>query len=163
MGATCSAATGSCEYYTSGCEPKEYIATCPAGAWEIQTNYLPTGCNPPPPPIDVCPELEPTAGTFCYVEDTKICSFSDTCCTRSYQCKNNGWMDVSPSCNPPMPLCPVVAPAVGEACGVDPCAGAPYCTYGDCALDSGAPYTVMTCENGAWTAVTTGCTGDAGG
>jgi len=150
-------------YYSDGfCDPAEYVASCPNGSWEVQTNLLPSGCNPPPPPSELCPEAPPSVGEWCDVVDSVVCSFPDACCSVDYSCVDNTWIDVSPVCDPGTAICPETQPVAGAACDSNPCTSPTYCNYGDCTPDSGMSYAVMSCENGAWISSSTGCTGDAG-
>lgn len=126
--------------------PITYAVSCVAGAWSVEL-VSPSSCNPPPPPLESCPDAEPAAGGWCNVVEGKSCSYPGLCCFATYTCSANIWLDVSPSCNPPQPVCPSAPPAPGAAC--DPCAPsfAP-CSYDSCG--DGGVLTSASCENGAW-------------
>lgn len=138
-----------CEYdtYVNECGFKEgQEATCgDDGTWSVF--WSGTSCDPPPPPIDECPTTEPTVGQWCNVVSTKYCDYPTTCCSATYQCVNEIWVDMSPTCNPPQLLCPETPPNQGDPC--DACAfQVDNCNYDQC-LSTGVILSAK-CTNGSW-------------
>ncbi len=153
-GDPCASVGAQCPYpgYVNECNQQiDYLASCgPDLKWTIGTTGVGASCNPPPPPVDVCPQLEPVVGQWCNVVESKYCSYPGMCCGADYQCVGSTWQQVPISCNPPYVECPADPPADGEAC--QPC-GYATCTYGDCSTGE----TQATCSDGAWSVTVTMC------
>jgi len=123
-------------------------AQCIGGKWV--TPY--TSCNPPPPPILVCPDIEPEAGASCagYQRDLS-CSYDDcygaSVATRRCNGSTSLWEQLPLlSCNPPTPFstCPAEMPRAGSDCTL----GAQECRYDGC---QGPGSSVAICSFGQWT------------
>jgi hypothetical protein len=138
-GTPCSFGDGGGCRYGSGCSPQ--IATCWSRVWEVAP--APSDCNPPPPPVKVCPTDKPVSGGYCNYEGP-ACEYDDCGSLPSTRatCANWVWTVITATCNPPPPMCPSVAPGLGAPC--DP--GSLPCTY---PTRCGSALSVA-CMNGVW-------------
>jgi hypothetical protein len=116
--------------------------TCAGGIWR---RPMQASCNPPPP-VEACPEISPTAGQSCFGNNGGApCTYPlpGPCGEYVVTCVGSVWVNETPSCNPPPPSCPADAPAVGSDC----------VALGEgltCGYDSLARCEQVACVNGAW-------------
>jgi hypothetical protein len=162
--AACSISGLVCSYHDTNACGFALLDTATCGkdlVWSVSSKQLqPGGCNPPPPPTDVCPTAEPTVGGYCNVVDTKYCEYPSGCCSASYQCQNSAWEAIPMSCNPPALVCPDSPPSDGTAC--DSCAyQSEPCSWDGCA--DGGTFATATCDNGAWSVQSQPCAGAGDG
>jgi hypothetical protein len=153
----CSSPGQTCGYTGSdecGWEIDVTAQCAPDGRWDVTVAQSTWSCNPPPPPMDLCPTSEPTPGQWCNVIESKICTYPATCCESPYQCVDETWVAIPVECNPPAVACPAVAPKTGEAC--EPC-GETFtpCKYDACATGGNISYSE--CSAGTWTTKQAAC------
>jgi hypothetical protein len=97
-----------------------------------------------------CPTTTPFPGSAC--EGSMACTYPgcDPSLTISFECHSGAWKQTSvSSCNPPMPTCPTIEPAVGS-----PCYEAPHpCPYHDACTDIAKADDIdyLLCTSGKWT------------
>jgi hypothetical protein len=120
---------------------------CVNGQWVSEV----AGCNPPPPPITVCPSVEPEVDASCagYAGNLR-CEYEfcgGVLPTRICNSSTGRWAELAPGiCNPPAPLpaCPLNMPAAGSDCTLE----AQECRYDGC---QGPASSVAICSFGQWT------------
>jgi hypothetical protein len=108
-----------CEYEVGGCS---LAVTCDGSDW----TRVPASCNPPPPPIEECPEEAPKEGDSCEEFDLFLtCRYEgpkgDPCGAQYFSCGKSGeWEEQALSCNPPIPLDDAGWTETGDAGSRDP-------------------------------------------
>jgi hypothetical protein len=146
-GDPCRVAAGiECFFGTDGCGESAF-ARCVGGLWDVSSGW--GTCNPPPPPDDFCPVVEPSPGEYCNTSPGLWCPYGD--CDgwplAEARCEGFAWEVSHNSCNPPAPECPADMPMAS-----DPCEwwGWVNCGYGPSTGCEGGFSTEAECLNGEW-------------
>ena len=107
-GAACEVKLLSCEYDggNDGCNQRIWHkAFCTqGGSWSVTTPWAGQSCNPPPPPLDECPVIEPSPpGAYCNTIAGLVCTYPSECGdggagVKEATCSNQAWSVVDLGC-----------------------------------------------------------------